>query len=266
MNAEPQSLPRLSRGRVTRRQVIIGAAVTKLQITGGSSSISNSWIQLRKAGAAARAMFVAAASRSWDVPSAEISVRNGIVSHATSGRQASFGELLALAARESAPADPVLKPIAEFTLLGTSRLKRLDARAKSTGAERYTVDVRAPALLTALVAHSPRFGGKVKSFDADAAKGVVDVFEIPSGVAVIANGFYAGVSRSTRHGHAGLPCTSVSARSSRTWPRCDSSMGDRRYGVWLSQSIAVSQSRPIRCAPKWKAASATVCRSPCSGK
>jgi isoquinoline 1-oxidoreductase beta subunit len=165
-----------------------------LQITGGSSSISNSWLQLRHAGAGARAMFVAAAARVWSVPPAEITVANGIVAHASSGHSAGFGELLAEAARETPPAEPQLKDPARFTLLGTERVRRLDTLDKTTGATRFTIDMHLPGMLTALVAYPPRFGGRVKSFDATAAKalpGVVDVFAIPSGVAVAANGFHA---------------------------------------------------------------------------
>ena len=170
------------------------SVIKPLQITGGSSSISNSWLQLRQAGAGARAMFVAAAAKTWGVPAAEIQVQSGIVRHDPSSRSAGFGELLEAAALEKPPADPPLKPIDQFRLLGTERVTRLDALDKSTGAARFTIDVHLPGMLTALVAYPPRFGGKLKSFDAKAAKavpGVVDVFEIPSGVAIVASGFYA---------------------------------------------------------------------------
>jgi len=168
--------------------------IRRLQITGGSSSISNSWDQLRRVGASARAMFVTAAAREWQAPAGEIQVAEGVVSHPGTGRQATFGSLLSAASRESPPVDPALKTVEEFKLIGTERVHRLDARAKSTGGQTFTLDVQELGLLTALVAHSPRFGGRVKSFDATDAKaisGVVDVFEIPTGVAVVADNFYA---------------------------------------------------------------------------
>jgi isoquinoline 1-oxidoreductase beta subunit len=88
----------------------------------------------------------------------------------------------------------VLKDPRTFTLIGTDRVRRKDSLAKSTGTARFTQDVHLPNMLTAMVAHAPRFGGKVKSFDASAAKkvpGVVDVFQIPTGVAVTAQDTWA---------------------------------------------------------------------------
>ena len=145
-----------------------------VQGTGGSSAIANSWDQLRTAGAAARAMFVAGGrdalrrrrSASW--PSRTASSR-----HASSGKSArAFADLLADAAKVEPPQSPTLKDPKEFTLIGTDRVRRKDSAAKSTGAARYTQDVHLPNMLTAMVAHSPRFGGKVKSFDASAARKV----------------------------------------------------------------------------------------------
>ena len=163
------------------------------QGTGGSSAINNSWTQLRTAGAAAREMFVQAAAKTWGVPAAEITVTNGVVSHA-SGKQAGFGELVAEAAKIAPPEAPKLKDPKTFTLIGTDRVRRKDSAAKSTGTARYTQDVRLPDMLTAMVAHAPRFGGKVKSFDGGAAMkvpGVVAVHQIPTGVAVVANSTWA---------------------------------------------------------------------------
>ena len=158
------------------------------QGTGGSTAISNSWEQLRKAGAAARAMFVEAAAGRWNVPAGEIAVKDSVVSHA-SGKSATFAELLADAAKATAPEAPTLKDPRTFTLIGTNRVRRKDSAAKSTGTALYTQDVHLPDMLTAMVLHAPRFGAKLASFDAAEARkvpGVVDVFEIPSGVAVVA--------------------------------------------------------------------------------
>jgi len=135
-----------------------------VQITGGSTAIANSWMQLRKAGAGARAMFVQAAAARWSVPAAEVTVKDGVVSHA-SGKSAGFGELLADAAKVAPPADPILKDPKSFTLIGTDRVRRKDSVAKSTGNARYTQDVHEPEMLTAMVAHPVKFGATVESFD-----------------------------------------------------------------------------------------------------
>jgi isoquinoline 1-oxidoreductase beta subunit len=163
------------------------------QGTGGSSAIANSWLQLRTAGAAARAMLVSAAATRWNVHAGEVTVSNGVVSHA-SGKSATFGQLVADAGKVTAPATPILKDPATFTLIGSDRVRRKDAVVKSTGAARFTQDVRLPNMLTAMVAHPTRFGARVESFDATAARkvpGVVDVFQIPTGVAVTATNSWA---------------------------------------------------------------------------
>jgi isoquinoline 1-oxidoreductase beta subunit len=163
------------------------------QLTGGSSAIANSWDQLRKAGATARAMFVQAAANRWNVPAGEITVKDSLLTHAL-GKTATFADLLADAAKVPPPTDVKLKDPKTFALIGTDRVRRKDSQAKSDGTARYTQDVRLPNMLTAMVAHPPRFGAKVKSFDATEAKkvaGVVDVFQVPSGVAVVAQNTYA---------------------------------------------------------------------------
>lgn len=158
-----------------------------IQGTGGSTSIANSWDQLRRAGAMARAMLVQAAAAEWQVPAGEITVQKGVVSHA-SGKSAHFGELAGKAATLTPPADVTLKDPKAFTLVG-GHVPRLDTPAKITGKAGFSIDVRRPGQLTALVAHPPRFGGTPKSVDSTAAKqvpGVVDVVTIPTGVAVVA--------------------------------------------------------------------------------
>ncbi|WP_370155833.1 molybdopterin cofactor-binding domain-containing protein [Ferrovibrio sp.] len=163
-----------------------------VQGTGGSTAIANSWDQLRKAGATARAMLVAAAAQQWKVPAGEITVARGVLSH-KSGKKASFGQLAAAAAQQTPPADVTLKDPAKFQYIG-KKVARLDAVAKSTGKAQYALDVRLPGMATALVQRAPLFGGKVKSFDAAAAKavpGVLDVVQISNGVAVVAKNFWA---------------------------------------------------------------------------
>ncbi len=172
---------------------LYGNGALGAQLTGGSSAISNSWEQLRKAGAGARAMFVEAAANRWNVPAGEIVVKDGVLTHA-SGKSAAFADLSADAAKVTPPQNPPLKDPKAFTLIGTDRVRRKDAQAKVDGTARYTQDVHLPDMLTAMVAHPPRFGAKVESFDADAARkvaGVVDVYEIPTGVAVVAKSTWA---------------------------------------------------------------------------
>jgi isoquinoline 1-oxidoreductase beta subunit len=164
-----------------------------VQGTGGSTAIANSWNQLRTAGAAARAMFVQAAAAKWGVPGGEIAVKDGVLTH-KSGKTAGFGELLEDAGKIKPPEKPALKDPKTFTLIGTDRIRRKDSLAKSTGTARFTQDVQLPGMMVAMVAHAPRFGAKVKSFDDSAARkvaGVVDVVQIPTGVAVLASNTYA---------------------------------------------------------------------------
>ncbi len=165
-----------------------------MQGTGGSSAISNSWMQLRNAGAAARAMFVQAAATTWGVPAKDITVKDGVVRYVAGGKEATFGELVPVAAKVTPPQKPILKDPKNFSLIGSDRVRRKDSAAKSSGTARFTQDVHLPNMLTAMVAHSPKFGSSVASFDASAAKqiaGVVDVFQIPSGVAVVAENTWA---------------------------------------------------------------------------
>ncbi|MEO0617288.1 MAG: xanthine dehydrogenase family protein molybdopterin-binding subunit [Pseudomonadota bacterium] len=163
-----------------------------VQGTGGSTAIANSWMQYRAAAAGARAMLVAAAAKRWSVPAAEITVAAGVVSH-PSGQSARFGQLAADAASETPPDAPALKAPEDFKLLGTD-LPRIDSAAKTDGSAQYTIDVDLPDMKVALVAHSPRFGGRVASFDATAAQaveGVSEVIEVPTGVAVVADSFWS---------------------------------------------------------------------------
>ncbi|MHA6767102.1 xanthine dehydrogenase family protein molybdopterin-binding subunit [Sphingobium ummariense] len=165
-----------------------------VQGTAGSRSISGNWDQMRKAGAAARFMFVSAAAARWNVARGSIAVRDGIVSHPPSGRSASFAELLAGASLQEPPQSPTLKQAGDYRLIGTDRVRRKDVLPRITGAQIYTQDVRRPGMLVAMVAHSPRFGGRVARFDPSDArriKGVVDVFAIETGVAVLAENSFA---------------------------------------------------------------------------
>ena len=164
-----------------------------MQGTGGSSAIANSFEQMRRAGATARAMLVAAAAQRWKVPAAAVAVKRGLVTHRASGRKAGFGELAAAAAELPVPEQVTLKSPQDFVYIG-KRVPRTDSHAKTNGTAIYTQDIRLADMLVAVVAHAPRFGAKLKSFDAKAAKavrGVADVVAIPSGVAVLARDFWS---------------------------------------------------------------------------
>ncbi|MCK1638880.1 xanthine dehydrogenase family protein molybdopterin-binding subunit [Bradyrhizobium sp. 157] len=169
-----------------------------VQGTGGSTAIANSYDQMRKAGATARAMLVAAAAQSWGVPAPEITVERGVLRHAGTGREGRFGQFAEAAARQLAPADPPLKDPSVFRLIGRDdgSVKKLDSAAKSDGTAQFTIDMREPGMLTVVVARPPWFGARVASFDASAARavqGVVDVKQVPTGVAVYANGTWPAI-------------------------------------------------------------------------
>jgi isoquinoline 1-oxidoreductase beta subunit len=165
-----------------------------MQGTGGSTAIANSWMQLRQAGATARALLVSAAANDWGVPASEISVKAGVVRHAGSGRSARFGELVATASKLETPTEVKLKDPKDFSLIGKQYLPRKDSMDKTNGRAMFTQDVNLPGMLTAVVARAPRFGARLRTVDDAAArkvKGVVDVVIIPAGVAVLAKGFWA---------------------------------------------------------------------------
>ena len=162
-----------------------------IQMTGGSTSTWESFDQLRTAGAAAREMLITAAAARWGVPAGECRAENGFVIHGQ--RRARFGELAAEAAKLPVPAAPKLKDPKDWKILGRPT-HRLDSPEKITGRAEFGMDVRRPGMLTALVARSPFFGGKIRGFRAEKAKavpGVVDVIQIPSGVAVLGESFWA---------------------------------------------------------------------------
>ncbi|MBK9692028.1 MAG: xanthine dehydrogenase family protein molybdopterin-binding subunit [Gemmatimonadetes bacterium] len=164
-----------------------------VQGTGGSTSIANSWPQLRAAGATARAMLVAAAAAEWKVDAATLTTERGVITNPANGKRLGYGQVARAAAALPVPEQVPLKDPASFRLIG-KRAPRVDARAKVTGSAPFTQDVSLPGMLTAVVAHPPRFGATVRSFDASAAKavpGVREVVQIPTGVAVLADGFWA---------------------------------------------------------------------------
>jgi len=163
-----------------------------MQMTGGSTSTWESYEQLRKAGAMARALLIQAAAQKWNLPAADCHTDKGFVL-AGGGHKASYGELADAANKLSSPGEVMLKDPQAFTLIGKPT-RRLDSAAKVSGKAEFGIDVKRPHMLIAVVARAPVFGGTLKSFDATKAKaipGVVDVVQVPSGVAVLAKHFWA---------------------------------------------------------------------------
>ena len=166
-----------------------------IQGTGGSTAMASSFDRYRRAGAAARAMLVAAAAEAWDVPAGEITVEAGVLRH-PSGRSARFGDLAEAAAARPVPADVTLKDRSEWRLIGNAELPRYDSRPKVTGRQDFTIDVTLPGMLTAVMIHPPRFGATLAGFDkadALAVPGMVDVVATPRGVAVVGEHMWAAL-------------------------------------------------------------------------
>ncbi|MEQ8861486.1 MAG: molybdopterin-dependent oxidoreductase [Pseudomonadales bacterium] len=186
------------------------------QMTGGSTSLVNSYDQLREVAAAARQMLAAAGASVWGVRVAEVLVADGEVRHPPSARRLAFGDLADEAARQPIPETVALKRPEASRLVG-SRLPRTDVPAKVDGTAVYTLDFRLPGMLTAVVVHPPRFGASLASFDDRAARampGVVDVVEIPSGIALLAHSFWEAVRARDRlqvKWHDAAACTLGSA-------------------------------------------------------
>lgn len=161
-----------------------------IQGTGGSTGMASSFDRYRKAGAAARLMLGQAAADAWKVNASEITVERGMLRHGA--KQASFGSFAESAAARSVPVAVKLRDAKDWIYIGKDKdvLSKFDMLEKATGKQDFTIDVKLPGLLTAVMIHPPLFGGKVQSFDASKAKamaGVVDVVQVPRGVAVVAD-------------------------------------------------------------------------------
>ena len=163
-----------------------------IQFTGGSTSTLGMTEPMRKAGATARAMLLAAAAQQWGVPVGACRTDAGVVHHDGSQRRATYGELADLAGKQPVPDDVPIKEWKDCKLIGKP-LHRLDTPAKIAGTAQFGLDVYVPGMRTALVLHPPTFGGKAKAIDdkaARAVKGVFAVVDVGSGVAVVADSFW----------------------------------------------------------------------------
>src|SRR6185436_13355039 len=163
------------------------------QLTAGSNSVRGMWKTLRESGAVARAMLMTAAAQTWGVAENTVSTEKGEVVHKASGRRLKYGALVDKAAALPVPKTVALKDPKDFKVLGQS-LQRLDIPEKVNGKAEFGLDVKRPGMLIARVVRCPVFGGKVSSFNADKAKavaGVRHVVKISSGVAVVADNYWA---------------------------------------------------------------------------
>ena len=171
-------------------------AVFGMQMTGGSSAVSHSYLQYREIGARARAMLISAAAQQWKVQEAQCKAVKSMVL-GPMGKAASFGALADAAMKLPVPDKVLLKDPRDFSIIGRPT-PRLDARVKSSGRQKFGIDHVVPDMKTVLVARPPVFGARLVKFDAAKARaifGVIDVLEIAtemggSGIAVIADGYW----------------------------------------------------------------------------
>ena len=164
-----------------------------VQETGGSTSVRGNWEPLRRAGATARALLVAAAARTWKVDAGSCRAEHGQVIHGATGRRLGYGALVDMAATLPVPGRVALKDPRDFKLIGTPA-KRLDTPAKVDGSARFGIDVKIPGMKVATVAACPVFGGKLASVDDTKAKlidGVRQVVRLDDAVAVVADHMWA---------------------------------------------------------------------------
>src|SRR5213593_544464 len=140
-----------------------------VQETGGSTSVRGNWEQLRRAGATARTMLVAAAAQTWNVDASSCRATGGVVIHGPTGRRLSYGALVDAAVLLAVPRTVPLKDPKDFKLIGTPA-KRLDGPDKVNGAAQFGIDVKVPGMKVATVAACPVFGGKLASVDDSKAK------------------------------------------------------------------------------------------------
>jgi len=163
-----------------------------VQVTGGSTGIPSSWDNLRHMGAAARALFIQAAAKKWQVPAQECQAQHGQVIHPDSERRLNYGDLIGLAAKESLPDEIQLKSPDQFRLIGKP-VARLDTPLKVDGSAVFAIDIKRDGMVNATIKHPPVFGTSAEQMDDIAcrsAPGVLDVFTIPSGVVVVADTFW----------------------------------------------------------------------------
>lgn len=161
-----------------------------MRLTGASFSVRTSYDTMRRLGASARHMLLAAAADELDVPPDELTTEPGRVLHAASGRSIGYGDLAEAAAVQEVPEDVTLRDKADFRWIGKP-VERIDVRAKSTGRATYAIDLKVDDMLQAAVQHAPRLGmepdGIANQSDIEAMPGVHSVHSLPGAVAVVAD-------------------------------------------------------------------------------
>jgi isoquinoline 1-oxidoreductase beta subunit len=161
------------------------------QLTGGSTSVRDGWEKLRIAGAQVREMLVSAAASKWNVDRSTLTAANGMVT-GPGGKKATYGQLAAAASKLPVPEKVVLKDPKDFTIVGKAT-RRLDTPAKTNGTAEFGIDVKMPGMVYASLEQCPVIGGTVRSLDSSKAKampGVIDVVQIPDGVAIVADSWW----------------------------------------------------------------------------
>ncbi|WP_397535449.1 molybdopterin cofactor-binding domain-containing protein [Roseateles sp.] len=191
-----------------------------MQATGGSTTVRAHWTPLRQAGAAARQMLVAAAAQQWKLDAAQLRTERSHVL-GPGGKKIAYGALVQTAATQAVPTEPKLKASKDFKILGKPT-RRLDSAAKLNGSAMFGIDARIDGMVIAVMARAPIAGAKPVKLDESAAravKGVIDVIKLPSGVAVLAGGYWAAKKGRDAlqvqwdlGAHAGLSSDKVSAQ------------------------------------------------------
>ena len=162
------------------------------QLTGGSTAVRDAWEKLRKAGASARMMLVAAAADNWGVDASKCSAANGMIK-GPGGKKATYGSVAAKASTMEVPKEVPLKPASQFKIVGNTKQKRLDTAMKVRGTAGFGIDTRIPGMKYAAVAMAPMMGGSLISYDDTRAKnmpGVHSVVQYSRGVAVVAKDYW----------------------------------------------------------------------------
>jgi isoquinoline 1-oxidoreductase subunit beta len=186
--------------RIQLEQAMPGGRFKGIRLrTSGSGSTEGTYKAMRKAGATAREMLVAAAAEQWQVERAACRAANGTVIHDATGRSFTYGELAIAASQQKPPENPALKDPKQFCLIGKP-LRRVDGQAIVTGHAVYGLDVQIPGMLHAAVARCPYIGGKAVSFDERQALRIAGVRHIvpvksgiATGVAVVADHTWAAI-------------------------------------------------------------------------
>lgn len=173
------------------------------QFVGGSTSIRTSYEAMRKVGASAREMLIAAAATQWNVAASDCYAEKAKVFHKPTGKSLGYGELVETASKLEVPKTPTLKDPKDFNILGKS-VKRADIPLKVTGKAVFGIDVEVPNMVYASVERCPVFAAKLKGFDKTETlkvAGVEQVVEVErvfgnyktTGVAVVAKNYWAAL-------------------------------------------------------------------------